>query len=110
MRRSSFRDQFGITLTLPLGLAHRRRARKQRLRRAAIFALLLIGAALLAMGWYLPAKAALAQVLLNRAWTATRDVDGAGGCLRTEPRVRAGAARWQRRAGHAGRHGHRRAS
>jgi heme A synthase len=53
MRRSSFRDQFGITLTLPLGLAHRRRARHQRLRRAAIVALLL-GAALLAMGWYLP--------------------------------------------------------
>ncbi len=25
------------------------------------------------MGWYLPAKAALAQTLLNRAWAATRD-------------------------------------
>jgi sortase A len=73
MRRSSFRDQFGITLTLPLGLAHRRRLRQHRLRRAAIVALLLIGAALLAMGLYLPAKAALAQELLNRAWTATRD-------------------------------------
>jgi len=73
MRRSSFRDQFGITVTLPLALAHRRRARQQRLRRAAIVALALLGAALLAMGWYLPAKAALAQELLNRAWLATRD-------------------------------------
>ena len=73
MRRSSFRDQFGITLTLPLSLAHRRRARQQRLRRLAVVALLLLGAALLAMGWYLPAKAALAQELLNRAWVATRD-------------------------------------
>ena len=73
MRRSSFRDQFGITVTLPLGFAHRRRTRQLRLRRAAIIALLLIGAGLLAMGWYLPAKAALAQELLNRAWAATRD-------------------------------------
>ena len=73
MRRSTFRDQFGITVTLPLGFAHRRRARQQRLRRTAIIALLLIGAGLLAMGWYLPAKAALAQELLNRAWVATRD-------------------------------------
>ena len=73
MRRSTFRDQFGITLTLPLGFAHRRRLRQRRLRRLGVVALLLIGAALLAMGLYLPAKAALAQELLNRAWTATRD-------------------------------------
>jgi len=73
VRRSSFRDQFGITVTLPLSLAHRRRARQRRLRRFGVAALLLIGAALLAMGWYLPAKAALAQELLNRAWAATRD-------------------------------------
>jgi sortase A len=71
--RRSFRDEFGITLTLPLGIERRERQRRQRLRRAVVFALLLLGAALLAMGLYLPAKAALAQQLLNRAWEQSRD-------------------------------------
>jgi len=71
--KRSFREEFGITLTLPLGIKRRQRVRQQRLRRAAILMLLLLGAALLAMGLYLPAKAALAQELLNRAWAASRD-------------------------------------
>jgi sortase A len=70
--RRSLRDEPGITLTLPLGLARRQRARQQRLRRTAIAVLILLGTALLAMGLYLPAKAALAQQLLNRAWVATQ--------------------------------------
>jgi sortase A len=75
MRRAG-RDTLGVTLTLPLGWTHRRRLGRRRLRRAAIAVLLLLGAALLAMGLYLPAKAALAQQLLNRAWVATqRDHD-----------------------------------
>jgi sortase A len=75
MRRSS-REEIGGTLTLPLGLGRRRRARQRRPRRTAIGALVLLGATLLAMGLYLPAKAVLAQRLLNRAWVATqRDHD-----------------------------------
>ncbi len=70
--RRPWRDQLGVTLTLPVGFARRRRTRQQRLRRAALCVLLLLGAALLAMGFYLPAKAALAQQLLNRAWVATQ--------------------------------------
>jgi sortase A len=71
MRRSA-RDELGITLTLPRGLAQRQRTRQQRLRRLVVAVLVLLGAALLAAGLYLPAKAALAQQLLNRAWVATQ--------------------------------------
>lgn len=70
--RRALRNEPGITLTLPLGLARRQRARQQRLRRLAIAALVAIGAALLAIGLYLPAKAAVAQQLLNRAWVAAQ--------------------------------------
>jgi sortase A len=70
--RRSLRNEPGITLTLPLGLARRRRGRQLRLRRLAIVTLVAMGAALLAIGLYLPAKAALAQQLLNRAWVATQ--------------------------------------
>jgi sortase A len=69
MRR---RHEAPITVTLPLGLRRRQRARQQWLRRAPIGLLVLLGAALLAIGLYLPAKAALAQHLLNRAWAATQ--------------------------------------
>jgi sortase A len=42
-------------------------------RRAVSFAFLALGAALLAQGLWIPAKAELAQHLLNRAWNATRE-------------------------------------
>ena len=42
------------------------------LRRVAAIALLLVGAALVVSALHIPAKAALAQVLLERAWERTR--------------------------------------
>ncbi|HEX7236437.1 MAG TPA: class GN sortase [Gammaproteobacteria bacterium] len=62
-----------VTLTLPLGLERRPRVRRRRLRRLAWGALLALGAVLLAAGFWLPAKAELAQHLLNRAWQRTTD-------------------------------------
>jgi sortase A len=62
-----------VTLTLPLGLEHRPRARRRRWRRVGLGALIAIGAALLAAGFWLPAKAELAQQLLNRAWERTTE-------------------------------------
>lgn len=50
-----------------------RRLAGQRMRRIAVPALAGAGAALLLMGFWMPAKAALAQVLLNRAWIETAD-------------------------------------
>jgi sortase A len=64
-----------VTLTLPLGLAHRPRVRQRRLRRLAVGALIALAVALLAAGFWLPAKAELAQQLLNRAWDRTTDGD-----------------------------------
>jgi len=66
-----------VTLTLPLGLERRPRARRRRMRRLALGALLALGAALLAAGFWLPAKAELAQHLLNRAWERTTEGDAA---------------------------------
>jgi len=66
-----------VTLTIPLGLAHRPRVRRRRLRRLALGALIALGVALLAAGFWLPAKAELAQHLLNRAWDRTTDGDAA---------------------------------
>jgi sortase A len=60
-----------ITVTLPLGLERRPRRRDRRLRRLAIAMLIALGVALLAAGFWLPAKAALAQQLLTRAWQRT---------------------------------------
>jgi sortase A len=61
-----------VTLSLPLGLDRRRaRQRRLRLRRFAIGALLALGVALLAAGFWLPVKAELAQHLLHRAWQRT---------------------------------------
>lgn len=51
-------------------------------RIGAGIALLAIGAALLAAGLWLPLKAALAEELLNRAWTAAR---AGGGAVRPWP-------------------------
>jgi sortase A len=66
-----------VTVTLPLGLERRMPARERRLRRAAILVLIALGLALLAMGFWMPAKAELAQQLLNRAWDRTTDGDAA---------------------------------
>jgi sortase A len=57
-----------------------RRGRRDRIFACA--ALLAIGAALLAAGVWLPLKAALAEELLNRAWTAAR---AGGGEVRPWP-------------------------
>jgi sortase A len=53
------------------------RARHRRVRSCAVAALLAIGAASLTAGVWLPLKAALAEELLNRAWVAARNGDGA---------------------------------
>ena len=66
-----------VTLTLPVGLHRRPRVRQRRLRRLALGALLALAVALLAAGFWLPAKAELAQHLLNRAWNRTTDGDAA---------------------------------
>jgi sortase A len=71
------------TLRVPLpgrlaALGHSRR----RLRRAVLLAIALGGAVLLAAGTWMPAKAELAQHLLNRAWNATR---ASGGTNHVQP-------------------------
>jgi sortase A len=60
-----------VVLTLPLRLEHYRRVRRRRARGLAIAALLALGLALLAAGFWMPAKAELAQHLLGRAWQRT---------------------------------------
>lgn len=49
-----------------------------RWRRGGAAVLLLVGAALVAAGLWIPAKAALAQVLLERAWQRTLERSAAG--------------------------------
>ena len=49
------------------------RTRRRAARRALFATLMLAGTALVAAGYWVPAKATLAQHLLNRAWTATND-------------------------------------
>jgi sortase A len=71
--RQPLRGEIPVLLTLPLRLERRPRLRQRRTRRALIVALLLLGAALLAAGVWMPVKAELAQQLLNRAWSATQD-------------------------------------
>jgi len=63
--KRAWRGAMPVALTLPLGLERRPRRRQTRFRRLAIGALL-VGAALLAAGLWLPAKAELAQRLLHR--------------------------------------------
>ena len=75
--RRAWSGAMPVTLTIPLGLAHRPRVRRRRLRRLALGALIALGVALLAAGFWLPAKAELAQHLLNRAWDRTTDGDAA---------------------------------
>lgn len=66
-----------VTLTLPLCIERRPRARRRRVRRLAIGTLIALGVALLAAGFWLPAKAELSQHLLNRAWQRTTEGDAA---------------------------------
>ena len=76
------RSDMPVPITLPLHFDLRLRARRRRLRRFVIPALLLLGAALLATGLWMPAKAELAQHLLNRAWT---DTTASGGAVTVRP-------------------------
>ena len=62
------RGPMPLAVTLPLHFDLRLRTRQRRWRRFAVGVLIALGAALLAMGFWLPAKAELAQHLLNRAW------------------------------------------
>jgi sortase A len=66
-----------IMVTLPLRIEAHRRVRRQRRRRWAAGALLALGLALLAAGFWMPAKAEVAQQLLNRAWQRTAAGDEA---------------------------------
>jgi sortase A len=75
--RKPWNGAMPIMLTLPLHLERRRHTRRKRLVRLAVGALLLLGAALLGTGFWLPAKAEVAQQLLNRAWHRTADGDTA---------------------------------
>ena len=50
-----------VTLTMTVGPRARPRVRRRRLRRLALGALIALGVALLAAGFWLPAKAELAQ-------------------------------------------------
>jgi sortase A len=71
--RTTLRGEIPVMLTLPLRLERHPRRRRRGTRRALLVALLLAAAALLAAGFWMPVKAELAQHLLNRAWTATKD-------------------------------------
>lgn len=66
-------------MTLPRRYGPHRHGRRERLLRWTFAALLALGTALLAAGYWLPAKAELAQHLLNRAWTETAASAGAVG-------------------------------
>jgi sortase A len=60
-----------LAVTLPLHLELRVRSRPRRRRRLVFTLLVLLGTALIAVGLWMPAKAELAQQLLNRAWDRT---------------------------------------
>ena len=64
-----------VTVTLPIRIERRPRVRQRRLRRLTLGALIALAVALLAAGFWLPAKAELAQQLMNRAWQRTADGD-----------------------------------
>jgi len=66
----------------PTIASHERERRRQRGGVCACVALLALGLALLAAGLWLPLKAALAEELLNRAWSAAR---AGGGAVRPWP-------------------------
>jgi sortase A len=65
-----------LRVPLPAKLAELGRTRR-RLWRGVLLFVALAGATLLAAGFWMPAKAELAQALLNRAWTATLASGGA---------------------------------
>ncbi len=71
--RRPLRGEIPVMLSLPLRIERRPRRRQGRARRALLLALVALGAALLAAGVWMPVKAEVAQQLLNRAWTATKD-------------------------------------
>jgi sortase A len=73
--RKAWSGAMPVTLTLPASLHRRPRVRQRRLRRLTVGALIALAVALLAAGFWLPAKAELAQHLLNRAWQRTTDGD-----------------------------------
>jgi sortase A len=74
--RRPWRAAMPLAVTLPRDLA-RRPPRRPRARRRALATLAALGALLLAAGMWLPAKAELAQRLLDRAWTSTAASGGA---------------------------------
>ena len=63
--RRAWNGAMPVTLTLPLGLDRRPRVRRRRLKRLAVGALIALGVALLAAGFWPPAKAERAQQLAN---------------------------------------------
>jgi sortase A len=66
-----------LAITLPLDLTRRpRTSDRRRFRRAVILALIVLGIVSFAAGFWLPAKAELAQHLLNRAWADTAATRG----------------------------------
>jgi sortase A len=69
--RRSWRAVASTTLTLPRRSRAHYPTGRVRLLECAYGALVAVGAALLAAGSWVPAKAALAQQLLNRAWAET---------------------------------------
>ena len=73
--RRAWHGAMPVTLSLPASLHRRPRVRQRRLRRLTVGALIALAVALLAAGFWLPAKAELAQHLLNRAWQRTTDGD-----------------------------------
>jgi sortase A len=75
--RKPWNGAMPIMLTLPLRFERRQRMRRKYVLRLAIGALLVLALALLASGFWLPAKAELAQQLLDRAWHSAADGDAA---------------------------------
>jgi sortase A len=71
--RRPLRGEMPVLLSLPLRIVRRGPHRPRRAARVLLGVLLLLGAALLAASVWLPLKAQVAQQLLNRAWSATRD-------------------------------------
>lgn len=55
--RRPFRSEMPVTLTLPLGLERRPRARSARFRRALLLVFVALGLVLLGVGLWLPANA-----------------------------------------------------
>lgn len=60
-----------VLLSMPLRTEHYRRVRRRRRRGFVVATLLALGLGLLAAGFWMPAKAELAQQLLGRAWQRT---------------------------------------